>query len=341
MISLAQSAIAGLLFFAGSAKAMNFELLCLEPTDLSVTIAKKLNKKLHKPLFQEFADGELNVVLEDPVLFHDKTIVIIQSTGAPVNKHMLGVAYCAQELKNAGAHKVIAVIPYFGYGRQERSTIPGKPGHAAVVAKLFEGAGIDELVAVELHDLALLDLFTIPVHNVSVQHTIAQHIRQRIKSVETSCIIAPDHGARAYVDEIGSELCVSTLTFEKERYGKDKTRVIGHEGECGKDVGVMVDDIIATGGTAINVCSMLHEHGFSTMYGYFVHPVLAGSALERIKDSHFAKIFVGNTLPLSSAAQEVDHIEPFDVSDAIIEKLQEISYENMALHQFAMHVASQ
>ena len=342
MISLAQSTLAGLLFFAGSAKAMNVELICLEPTDLSKKIAKKLNKKLHVPTFQKFADGELNVVLKNPTLFRDKIVLLIQSTGTPVNEHMLGVAFCAQELKNAGAHKVIAVVPYFGYGRQEASKISGKPGHATVVAKLFEGAGIDELVAVELHDLAILDLFTIPVHNISVQHTIAQHIKARLKLLDAICMIAPDHGARAYVDEIGSELKVETLTFQKERYGKDKTRVIGHVGKSGKEIGVMVDDIISTGGTAVNACSMLHDQGFSTMYGYFVHPVLAGPAIERVKESHFAKIFVGNTLPLSEQARSSEFIQQFDVSDAIVAKLQEILYENhIPAATFTFHSATQ
>ena len=315
---------------------MNFELVSLEQTELAKKISKNLNKELQVPLFQQFADGEINIVLKDPTLFAHKVAVIIQSTGISVNEHTLAVAYCAHELKNAGAYKVIAVIPYFGYGRQERSTIPGKSGHAAVVAKLLEGAGIDEIIAVELHEPSLADLFSIPLHNIRLQDTIAQQIKQRFKFIESVCIIAPDRGAQPYVQEIAHELGLPMLVFEKERYGKDKTRIISHEGESGKKVGIIVDDIIATGGTAVEVCNMLHAQGFNAIYGYFVHPVLAGPALIRLKESHFAKIFVGNTLPLSAEACETELIESFDVSDAIIEKLQELVYENHVSHTLAL-----
>jgi ribose-phosphate pyrophosphokinase len=326
-------------------KAMDFELICLEETDLAQKIAKRLNKKLHAATFQQFADGEINIVLPNPELFRDTIAVLIQSTGVRVNEHTLGVAYCAHELKNAGAYKVIAVIPYLGYARQERSTITGKLGQAAVVAQLFQASGIDELVAVELHELSLIDLFSIPVHHIRLQQTIVHDIQRRLLP-RSLFMIAPDQGAQAYVNEIAHELGVSALLFEKERYGKDKTRIIGDWGSCehsneyAQQVGVMVDDIIATGGTAINVCNMLCEQGFTTIYGYFVHPVLAGPALERLKESHFAKIFVSNTLPLSAQAYATGLIELFDVSDPIIEKLQEVLYEYQFrdTHHFTHHV---
>lgn len=311
---------------------MDFELICLEETDLAQKISKRFNKKLHTAIVQQFADGEINIVLPNPELFRNTIAVLIQSTGIRVNEHTLGVAYCAHELKNAGAHKVIAVVPYFGYARQERSTIPGKPGQAAVVARLFQAAGIDELIAVELHELSLIDLFSIPVHHIRLQQTIVDDIQRRLLP-RSLFMIAPDQGAQAYVNEIARDLGVKALLFEKERYGKDKTRVIGdwelcgHTNQHGQQVGVIVDDIIATGGTAINVCNKLCEQGFSTIYGYFVHPVLAGPALERLQKSHFAKIFVSNTLPLSEQAHETGMIELFDVSDPIIGKLQEILYE--------------
>jgi ribose-phosphate pyrophosphokinase len=315
---------------------MNYELICIQETELARKISKQLGKDLHTTTLQQFADGEINVELNDPALFRDKIAVIIQSTGIYVNEHTLAVAYCAHELKNAGAYKVIAVIPYFGYGRQERSTIQGKSGHAAVVAKLFEGAGIDEIVAVELHELSLIDLFSIPVHNIRLQHVIAQHIKQRLNFFESTCLIAPDHGAHAYVEDIARVLSVPVLLFEKERYGKDKTRVISQEIASSKKVGIMVDDIIATGGTAIHVCNMLHEQGFTMIYGYFVHPVLAGPALERLHESHFEKIFVGNTLPLSPESCVTGFIESFDVSNAITEKLQDILYEKYVSHTFPL-----
>ena len=339
MISFKKVA-AFVLFIAGYAYTMNYELVCIEKTDLTQKIADAMRSSLHQVSSLQFADGELHIKLKDSAVFKDKVAIIIQSTGAPVNTNIFNLAFCAQELKNAGARKVIAVIPYFGYSRQERSTIDGKPGHAQTIARLFEGAGIDELVAVELHDEALINLFSIPVHNVNVQHTIAQHIKNRLKLLDALTLIAPDAGAQAYVQEVANELGVGLHVFEKERYAKDKTRVINSYGDV-SDVGVMIDDIISTGGTAINACGLLHEQdGFTTMYGYFVHPVLAGPALERIKGSRFAKIFVSNTLALSSEAQAVDSIEQFDVTNAIVGTLQEILYETSTSHAHLPHASN-
>jgi ribose-phosphate pyrophosphokinase len=297
---------------------MAFECITLTRTNLAERIAKQLDHTLHEATFQQFADGELNVTLKNPELFHRKTVLIIQSTGHPVNEHVLGLSFLAQELKNAGAQRIIAIIPYFGYARQERSVIPGKPGHAALVAQLFEGAGIDELFSVELHDTRIMKLFTIPVHNISIAPLIAQHINELIKHNRTTCLVAPDKGAADYVDFIARQVGLGTLTFSKERFGADQTRVTGLDGSCHGTNGIIIDDIIATGGTAINVCNALPERGFKDIYGYFAHPVLAGPALERIASSAFKTVFVANTLPLSDIAQASPKIKIFDVSNVIV-----------------------
>ena len=316
--------ILSVLIFGGSVETMNCELVALRNTSLAQTIAQKCKKELIIPTFQEFADGELNVTLSHSEQFSNKTVVIIQSTGHPVNENSLGVAFLAQELKNAGAKKIIAIIPYFGYSRQERSAIPGKPGHVAVIAKLFEGAGIDEIIVVELHDESVVNLFSIPVHTVSVKSIIADLIKKQLNKNVTACLVAPDQGAAEYVQSIAQIIGIGALTFEKERYAADQTRIVSHTGTCSGGTGIIIDDIMATGGTAINVCQALHTHGYDTMYGYFVHPVLAGNAVQKVKDSSFNKIFVGNTIPLSTAAKNASFIEVFDVSSAIMPVLEKV-----------------
>ncbi len=237
---------------------------------------------------------------------------------------VLGVAFCAHELKNAGAKKVVAVMPYFGYSRQECSDISGKPGSAQVIAKMLQEAGIDELVAVELHDEKLVDLFSIPVHNLSVDKIIAKHIKEQRMILDSVCLVAPDQGAAAYVEAIAKQVGMGTLTFSKERFAVDQTRVTGIVGVCEGSIGIIIDDIIATGGTALNVCNALPDSGYKTIYGYFVHPVLAGNAVERIADSCFDTVFVGNTLPLTPEAKAEQKIKQFDVSDVIVDKLRKI-----------------
>ncbi len=303
---------------------MSYECIALQETDIARRVANQLKRDLHIVHYREFADGEVHVSLSDYEQYAGKTVVIIQSTGDPVNEHTMGVAFLAHALKNAGAAKVIAVIPYLGYARQERSAIEGKPGSVAVIAKLFESSGIDEMIVVDLHEPRAIDFFSIPVHNVAAQPVIAQHIKQQLDSLSGVCLIAPDKGAEQYVQQVAHMLSVGTLTFSKERFAADQTRVLGHEGSCVGTTAIMIDDIIATGGTAINVADTLPQMGYQEIMGYFVHPVLAGTAIEKIAKSSFEKIFVSNTLPLKKAAQESAKIAVFDVSAILVEKLESL-----------------
>ncbi len=315
--------LSGLFLFlcSGVSGTMSYELIALEKTDLADKVALKLEKELHLARFRTFADGEINVELSNPEQFTGKTAVIIQSTGQPVNAHLLGVSFLAQELKNAGTQKVIAVIPYFGYSRQERSNIEGKPGHAAVAAKLLEGAGADELITVELHNKKLMDFFSIPVFNLSAQGIISQEIEKRGLSHTRACLVAPDKGAAEYVNGIGARIGFDSIIFAKERLAADQTRIVGMQGSCKEVIGIVIDDIIATGGTVMNVCNTLPSRGYEEVMGYFVHPVFAGPALERIATSCISQLFVSNTLPLSKEAQNFYKIKQFDVSPIIVEAL--------------------
>lgn len=303
--------------------AMN-EFIALTRTDLAEKVAKRFKKDLHIASFQQFADGEVNVVVENPDRYAGKTAIIIQSTADPVNQLVLGVAFLTQELKNAGAKKVILVMPYFGYSRQERSKIKGKPGHAAIVAHLFETAGVDELLTMDLHNESIIDFFTIPVHNLSAASVIGKYIMKQLKSLQGVCLIAPDKGAAEYVNTIARQIGGETLIFSKERFATDQTRVVGLAGNCQGTTGVIIDDIIATGGTAIKMCNTLSTMGYDKIYGYFVHPVLAGNAVERINNSRFKEVFVGNTIPLKKEAVDSNRIKVFDVSEVIVNKLQTI-----------------
>lgn len=312
-------------FFVCSAKGtMNYELVALSRTDLTEKIATQLQQPLRYAELRQFADGEIDVKLANPGQFAGKVAVILQSTGDPVNEHTLGVAFLAHELKNAGARKVIAVIPYLGYARHDESSIAGKSGNVAVIAKLFETAGIDEFISVDLHDEKIIDFFSIPVHNLQVQSIIADHIKSQEKSLHNVCLVAPDKGAGEYVEDVAHKIGVGTLIFSKERFSTDQTRITGLTGECEGTTGIIIDDIIATGGTALNVCNSLPEMGYENIYGYFVHPVLAGNAVERIEKSCFSKIFVSNTLPLRKEALESSDIEVFDVSSVIVKELQKL-----------------
>ncbi len=302
---------------------MPYEFVALETSDVAQKIAKKCNKELFISEFRQFADGELNVKFSEYEQYKNKTVVIIQSTGHRVNELTLGVAFLAQLLKQAGAKKIIAVIPYLAYSRQDCSSIPGYPGHAQIVAQLFEAAGIDELIAVELHNESIIDLFTIPVTDISVRDTIAVHITEQFSDLGSVCLVAPDKGASDYVKAIGEKIGAGTITFLKKRVAADQTSIVDYVRECEGTVGIVIDDIISTGGTALHVCDVLPDLGYSTISGYFVHPVLAGDAIERLQNSCFRSIFVSNTLSLSPEINSLPFVNVFDISDDIVSVLKQ------------------
>lgn len=299
-------------------------IVTLFPTPLADSVARLLQAHLIQANFQKFSDSECAVSIDNPEQFHGKDTYIFQSTGAPVNDTIFGVAFLAQLLKQAGARKVVLINPYFGYSRQDKSVIAGQPGHGQIIARLLEASGIDELITVELHNPAIKNYFTIPVHELSLTDTLAEYIKQHFGIRKEMCLIAPDKGAYERVAKIGLLVGAGVLVFSKERYAADKTRVVGVSGTCtgpstqlrtGKTA-ILIDDIIDTAGTAINAAQALMELHFHEVIGFFVHPVLSGDACERIEKGPFAQIFVSNTLPVVG-----DHrkIVPFDISGVLAE----------------------
>jgi len=291
---------------------MSFALITLDDTHgLACCIADKMNKQLHVAQIKKFADGEISVGVDNPSDWVGNKAVIIQSTSAPVHEHILQLSFLAHELKNIGASQVIAVVPYFGYARQEVSVTTEKPGNAQVIAQLFEVAGIDEIITVELHKEVVASFFSIPVHNIQLHETIARCIADVIGT--DVCIVAPDKGAQERAHAIATQLACNYVVLRKERFGPDQTRIVGSEGVCGAPAAVVVDDIIDTAGTALHAVANMHEKGIQKIYGFFVHPVFSGDALERVQASVLRNVFVTNTIPLP-ASKSHDKIKVIDIS---------------------------
>lgn len=300
-------------------------IVCLQTTSLAQKVAQALSLPLHQARYSSFADGEINVSLEQSALYHGKTVIIFQSTGHPVNELVLGVSFLAQELKNAGAKKIILVAPYLGYSRQASSSAAQKPGHAALVAKLFESAGIDMLISVALHDERIIDYFSIPVINLQASGLITEKI-QKLGLSENSCLIAPDQGAIKLVQPIASALKLGFISFAKERIADDQIKLRCQQGDCHAAVGIVIDDIIATGSTAMSICDWCRKLEYKKIIGFFLHPVFAGNAIEKIGSSCFDRIFVSNSLKLSVEAEKQSCIEQFDISPLIINAIKKMEH---------------
>lgn len=299
----------------------NLEFITIDQSaQLPHKITQIFGKQLHVADVKHFSDGEIYVGLTNPEIWQNKKAVIIQSTAKPVNERVLEVAFLAHELKNAGAQWVVAVEPYFGYARQEKSTIIGMPGPAQVIAHLYQGARIDQMMMVDLHTSVVQSFFVIPTHNIKTDDLIAQHIKKTFGN-ESICLIAPDEGAQERIATIAQKVNCSFNVFEKERYGVNKTRIVGQIGSCRGSRAIMIDDIIDTGGTAMQAADQLLQQGFNEVYGYFVHGVFSGNALERIANSAFTKVFVSNTIQQPKDLPK--KIEVFDVSNEIAKIIKE------------------
>ena len=299
---------------------MNIEIVTLsEKTRLAFDIAREFGAPCSVAQVEQFADSEIRISLTHPEQYVGKTVLLVQSTNMPVQQNVLAVAFLTHELKNAEAQKVIGVIPYFGFARQEASGIPGKPGQAQVVAYLFEASGMDAVIAVELHTKQIESFFSIPVINVSLIEVIVQHIKANFETLKDTCLVAPDEGAHDWVTAIAKKLNLGSFTFTKERYAKDKTRVVGRKGRCIGTTAIIIDDIIVTGGTAFHAADELPNLGFKKVFGYFVHPVFARDVRKKVENGRFEKIFVSNTIPIAQPAG--GKVEVFDITHTIVSSI--------------------
>jgi|GEM_PF-1074352 len=291
------------------------QIVSLNSCDLVHALAFQLNTQLIQLKGTTFPDSEYK--LEMPAGFDPagNIIFLVHSTNAPVNEHIMQLAFAANALKKAGAAKIVGIVPYFGYARQ----YTGQASAIELVIKLLETAGIDQFITVDLHEPAIMPLFSNPVTHISTMESIAQHIKDHIPNYKQALLVAPDEGAYDRVKSIAALLGCASMVFEKERHSASHTEIVGSRGLCAHETAIIIDDIIATGSTAIDAATQLRAQQVQRVYGYFVHPVLCGTAREKIAASDFEQVFVSNTI--SDVAQD-SKITTFCVASQLVEKIQ-------------------
>lgn len=264
---------------------------------LAADVAKELGETLSSLETKKFPDGERYLRIKGEV---EKDVTVIQSTGFPQDEHLIELLFLIRTLKDLGAEHIKVVVPYLGYGRQELRFKDGEAISAQVVANLIEESGADEFISINLHEDSVRDFFNIPTANLSAMPPIAEYIAD---NVENPIIIAPDKGALGFAEEIAEILGCNCTYMSKIRLGPDKveTRIVDVQCDFdsedfdkvkkdskvnidsvnGKEA-VIIDDIIATGGTIVNAIDILKEHGARSVYVCCVHPVLVNDAVLKI-----------------------------------------------------------
>lgn len=268
-----------------------------------------------------FSDGEVMVEVKENVRGRD--IYVIQSTCAPTNDNLMELLVMTDALRRASAATITAVIPYYGYARQDRKAAPRTPITAKLVADLITTAGIDRVVTIDLHAGQIQGFFNIPVDNLYVAPVLLHYLKDRFNSDEV-VMVTPDAGgterARAFAKRLGCSLAV----IDKRRTGPNVAEVMHLIGDVRGKIAIILDDMIDTAGTLTQAAKALKENGASSIIACATHGVLSGPAIERINNSDIKEIVLTDTIPLGDKEGATNKITILSVADLLAEAIRRI-----------------
>lgn len=263
-------------------------------------LAQEISEYLNKPLgnieVTSFSDGETCVQINENVRGVD--VFIIQPTCPPVNHNLIELLTMIDAFSRSSAKRITAVIPYYGYARQDRKTQPRVPISAKLVANLITTAGADRVLTMDLHVGQIQGFFDIPVDHLSASSVIVEHLKK--KKLDDLVIVSPDAGGVERARDVAKRLNASIAIIDKrrEKGKKNIAQVMNIIGEVEDKNLVILDDMIDTAGTIVQCVDALKKRGALDIYGCCIHPVLSGPAMQRIEDSQFVEIIATNTIPL-------------------------------------------
>ncbi len=292
--------------------------------DLASKITKNLGVPLGKANVSIFSDGETRVEINENVRGMD--VFIIQSTCPPVNVTLMELLIMIDAMKRASAYRITAVIPYYGYARQDRKVAPRAPISAKLVADLIATAGANRVLSMDLHAGQIQGFFNIPVDNLFATPVLLDYIKENYS--DNTVIVSPDTGgvvrARAFATRMGVGLAI----IDKRREGPNEAQVMNIIGNVeGKKV-VVLDDLIDTAGTVVQAAKALREAGALEVSVCCTHPVLSGPAIERLEGSDLKEIIVTDTIPLHDGARTCKRIKVLSVAGLLSEAVRRIYYDD-------------
>ena len=290
--------------------------------NLSQKISKFLKNKLINSSIKKFSDGEIYIEIHENI--RGNSIFIIQSISSPANDNLMELLLCIDALKRSSAKNITAVIPYFGYARQDRKVVPRTSISAKMVSNLITKAGADRVVTLDLHSGQIQGFFDIPVDNLFATPIFARHIKKRIKSNNLICV-APDVGGTARARALGKLLNVGLAIVDKRRPSPGKSEVMNVIGNVNKKTCIIVDDIIDSGGTIVNAAKILLERGAKDVHVYVSHGVLSGNAVEKISKSKIKNLVITDTIDNSHKVKKANNIEILTISNLVGEAIKRIS----------------
>ena len=289
---------------------------------LSKSIAKYLKSKLVNSSIRNFSDGEIYVEINENI--RGNSIFLIQSVSSPANDNLMELLLCIDALKRSSAKNITAVIPYFGYARQDRKVAPRTSISAKLVSNLITKAGADRVVTVDLHAGQIQGFFDIPVDNLFATPIFARHVKKKIKSKNLICV-APDVGGTERARALGKILNVGLAIVDKRRPKPGQSQVMNIVGDVKGKTCIVVDDIIDSGGTIVNAAKALKDRGAKEVYVYITHGVLSGEAVKKIRNSVIKNLVITDTIDNMNRVKGAKNIEVLSISGLMGEAIKRIS----------------
>jgi ribose-phosphate pyrophosphokinase len=299
-------------------------IACNSNLSLSTKIANFLKTPLSEAEIKHFSDKEVSVEIKDNVRGQD--VFVIQSTSMPANDHIMELLITIDALRRASAKRITAVIPYFGYARQDRKSSPRAPISAKLVANLITSAGADRVLTLDLHASQIQGFFDIPVDNLFSSPVFGQDIKENYKH-DNVIIVSPDVGGLVRARDIAKRIDADLAIVDKRRPKAGVSEVMNIIGDVAGKNCVIIDDIVDSGGTLCNAADALMAKGANSVSAYITHGVLSDKACERIAASSLKNLVVTNSIEPTEAALSAKNIRFIDISELIATAINNISEE--------------
>lgn len=288
-------------------------------------LAKKICESLDMPLgnakVKTFSDGEVLVEIGENVRGRD--IYIVQSTCAPTNNNLMELLVMSDALKRASAATITAVIPYYGYARQDRKAAPRTPISAKLVADLITTSGVDRVVTIDLHAAQIQGFFNIPVDNLYAIPVMLKYLKDRFAGQDI-VMVTPDAGGTERARAFAKRLECPMALIDKRRTGPNVAEVMHLIGDVNGKIAIILDDMIDTAGTLTQAAGALKKNGAAAIYACATHGVLSGPAIDRINDSVIEEVLLTDTIPLGENAGKTTKIKSLTVSGLLAEAIRRI-----------------
>jgi ribose-phosphate pyrophosphokinase len=284
---------------------------------LTKKICAYLNLPMGNAKVKTFSDGEIQIEIDENV--RSKDVFLVQSTCEPVNNNLVELLLMLDAFKRSSASRITAVIPYYGYARQDKKVAPRVPISAKLVADMLEVAGANRVITMDLHAGQIQGFFNIPVDNLFAAPVILEYIKSHFDS--KLVIVSPDAGgaerARAFAKRLHADLAV----VDKRRDAPNRARAMAVIGDVAGKSAIILDDMVDTAGTLIEAAAAIIKKGAKEVHACCAHPVLSGPAVERITDSKLKSLMVTDTIPLSEKAKTCDKLKVLTISELIGEAI--------------------